>query len=59
MDLPTPKTVTFEAAMAVVNTVADGAGMGIDEGIKKPVAALMVHGFATHASCADYLISQA
>ena len=46
-----PKEETWEKARQEVETDADGAGRGIDDGIKEAVVAMRVNGFETEQSC--------
>jgi hypothetical protein len=45
----------FESALAKLDDVADGRGMGIDAGIREPVAALLALGHGTSQSCEGHL----
>ena len=44
--------------MAEVNEIADQLGKGIDEKIKEPVAAFLIHEFTTSGSCEGHMAQE-
>ena len=44
--------------MAEVNEIADRLGKGVDEKIKEPVAAFLIHEFTTSGSCEGHMVEE-
>ena len=53
--IPDEKIIKLDEARNKVDKIADSEGRVIDEGIKKCVTALMMHGFPTDDSCEGHL----
>ena len=49
------KEIAWEKKLAEVNEIVDRLGKGIDEKIKEPVAAFLIHEFATSGSCEGHM----
>ncbi|OGE80870.1 MAG: hypothetical protein A3C04_00180 [Candidatus Wildermuthbacteria bacterium RIFCSPHIGHO2_02_FULL_45_25] len=52
------KQIAWEQKMAEVNEIADQLGKGIDEKIKEPVAAFLIHEFTTSGSCEGHMAQE-
>lgn len=49
------KTEVWNSIVKQVETIVDGVGEPVDEGVKEPVVALKTHGFGTKSSCEGHL----
>jgi hypothetical protein len=49
------KEIAWEKKLAEVDEITDRLGKGIDEKIKEPVAAFLIHGFTTSGSCEGHI----
>ena len=49
------KEIAWEKKLEEINNIADRLGKGIDENIKKSVAAFMIHEFTTDSSCEGHI----
>lgn len=52
------KEVVWEKMLAEVEEIVDHLGKGVDEGIKETVAAFLLHGFTTSASCEGHVAKE-
>ena len=48
----------WEKTLMKVNEIGDSLGRGIDEKIKKSVAAFLIHGFSTSGSCEGHITEE-
>ncbi len=52
------KEILWEQKLAEVNGITDRLGKGVDEKIKEPVAAFLVHKFPTSGSCEGHVAEE-
>lgn len=52
------KEIAWEQKIAEINEIADRLGKGVDEKIKEPVAAFLVHEFTTSGSCEGHMTEE-
>lgn len=52
------KKIAWEEKLAEVNEITDGLGEGVDEKIKEPVVAFLIHGFTTNQSCEGHIAEE-
>lgn len=52
------KEIAWEKKMAEINEIADRLGRGIDEKIKEPVSAFLIHEFTTSGSCEGHMAEE-
>ncbi len=52
------KEIAWEQKMAEVNEITDRLGKGVDEKIKEPVAAFLIHEFITDGSCEGHMAEE-
>lgn len=52
------KEIAWEKKLTEVNEIADRLGKGVDEKIKEPVAAFLIHEFTTSSSCEGHMAKE-